>query len=449
VSGRRTTPSPEKPQSSPPSPGRPGSARNAIAACSALCLAAALCSACGKKGPPLPPLVKVPVPPPEFFAERRGNTVDLRFVVPATNTDGSRPANVAAAEVYAITASPAPAPPQYTDAQLLKYGTRVATVPVKAPRNPDLTADPDEPADEVESPEGSGLDQGATARVSEPLTAATLAPVTVPRDPRAPPQPGQPPPPAATDTGPLLGPSPLPVSRTYAVVGVSTRGRHGPVSKRVVVPLVPPPPPPAAPEVAYTDTAITITWPPIGVPVAPEKTDGDVLPSRPIGTTAPEIAYLVYDVTDPDAATKLTVTPLSDATYEDKRIAWGVKRCYAVRAAETVAGTLIEGDASPATCETLVDTFAPAAPKGLAAIPSDGAINLIWEPNGESDLVGYVVLRARAPSEALEPIMQSPIQETSFRDAVQPGVTFVYAVKAVDRAGNESPASAHVTETAR
>ena len=59
--------------------------------------------ACGKKGPPLPPLVKLPVAPPEIVAQRRGNTVDLQFVVPSTNTDGSRPANVASAEVYAIT----------------------------------------------------------------------------------------------------------------------------------------------------------------------------------------------------------------------------------------------------------------------------------------------------------------------------------------------------------
>ena len=32
---------------------------------------AALAGACGKKGPPLPPLVKLPVAPTEFVAERR------------------------------------------------------------------------------------------------------------------------------------------------------------------------------------------------------------------------------------------------------------------------------------------------------------------------------------------------------------------------------------------
>ena len=58
---------------------------------------------CGKKGAPLPPLVKLPVAPENVVAERRGDVVDLQFTVPATNTDGTRPANVSRAEAYAVT----------------------------------------------------------------------------------------------------------------------------------------------------------------------------------------------------------------------------------------------------------------------------------------------------------------------------------------------------------
>src|SRR5205085_2210145 len=129
-------------------------------------------------------------------------------------------------------------------------------------------------------------------------------------------------------------------------------------------------------------------------------------------------------VSDPESPARLTSLPVAEPKYEDKRMAWGEQRCYAVRAAARVAGTFIESEPSPPHCETLADTFPPAAPKGLTAIPSDGAINLIWEPNGESDLSGYLVMRARAPSGTLEPITPAPIQETSFRDGVQPGVTF-------------------------
>ena len=73
-----------------------------------------------------------------------------------------------------------------------------------------------------------------------------------------------------------------------------------------------------------------------------------MLPSRIIGRPRTEITYTVYDVSDPDNAVKLTATPVADAKYEDKRIEWGAKRCYAVRAAERVAGAIIESDASPA-----------------------------------------------------------------------------------------------------
>jgi hypothetical protein len=134
---------------------------SAIFACSAVFSTVS----CGKSGPPLPPLVKLPVAPVDLVAARQGNSVDVSFTIPASNTDGTRPANVASADVYAITA-PVTVPP-LSDANLLKYGTKVGTIEVKAPRDPNLTADADDPSDEVDPPEGPGLDQGGVARVKE------------------------------------------------------------------------------------------------------------------------------------------------------------------------------------------------------------------------------------------------------------------------------------------
>ena len=89
------------------------------------------------------------------------------------------------AEVYAITA---PLTVHAADgravAEARHQGRRASRV--KAPRNPNLTADADDPSDEVEAPEGPGLDQGAPARLEEPLTAEMLTPVEVPDDPKAP-----------------------------------------------------------------------------------------------------------------------------------------------------------------------------------------------------------------------------------------------------------------------
>ena len=174
-----------------------------------------------------------------------------------------------------------------------------------------------------------------------------------------------------------------------------------------------------------------------------------MLPARPVDAPRPAITYNVYDATNPDAPVKLTTAPLEVSTYSDKRIVWGENRCYAVVAAETIAGATIESLPTSVACAVLVDTFPPAPPKELKAISSEGAINLIWEPSPEKDLAGYIVLRGVEPAETLQPITAEPIVEPSFRDAVLSGIAYVYAVRAVDRAGNTSGPSTRVVETAR
>jgi hypothetical protein len=394
---------------------------------------------CGKKGPPLPPLVKLPVPAADLTAERHGDTVDVQFSVPVVNTDGTRPANVERVDVFAVTA-----PPTVTDDQLWKQGTRVGSVRVKAPRNPDQTIDPDEPFDEMEAPEGPGLDQGAAARVSERLTAQARRPVDLKKDATLARQ--RPPPPDDTPR-PLLGPPPFDMARTYAIVGISTRGRRGPFSKRVTVPILDPPATLASPGVDYDEEAITITW----IPLAPSGSAPDVLPSTPMGAAQPTVAYNVYDVSGgtPPITSRLTKTPVAEPRYVDTRIAWGERRCYTVRAVLTVGPSSLEGDEAEPRCVTPVDRFPPAAPKGLNAVPSEGAISLIWEPNAESDLRGYIVLRTVAPGDTLQPITPAPISQTTFRDVVEAGVRYVYAVRAVDAAGNLSAPSERIEETAR
>ena len=76
-------------------------------------------SACGRKGPPLPPLLKQPSAPAEMKAERHGGVVDIQFVVPAANTDGTRPANVSRIDVYGMTATQA-----LNEADIVKFGTK-------------------------------------------------------------------------------------------------------------------------------------------------------------------------------------------------------------------------------------------------------------------------------------------------------------------------------------
>jgi hypothetical protein len=309
---------------------------------------------------------------------------------------------------------------------------------VKAPRDPNSTVDPDEPDDEVDPPEGKGLDQGARARVSEELSEQALVPVHPVKQAKAKNADRE----QLRTDGPLLPAPLLPASRTYVGVGISTRGRKGPMSKRVSVPLVPPPPPPSEPKVTYDETTITVTW----APIADASTDGagdNVLPSTPLGVIRPALAYNVYEGT-----AKLTKAPLPQPLFADSRLTWGEKRCYVVRTVEKLDNAMIESAASPEKCETPTDTFAPAVPKALQAVASVGAVTLIWEPNTERDLAGYIVMRGASEGD-LQPMMQSPITATTFKDDLVPGTRHVYAVRAVDKAGNMSAPSNRVEETAR
>lgn len=389
--------------------------KRSLVSISALALMATAPMACGKKGPPLPPFARVPAAPAEIAAERRGHTVDVRFAVPGANMDGSRPANVQRVEIYALNG-----PKVATEVEVLKSGTRVGTIDVKAPRDPNETVDVDEPDSDMQPPEGPGLDQGATARVRDLLSDAALS--------------GE-----AT-------------TRTYVGVGITTRGRRGPVSKATAVPLGPAPDAPAQPSLSYDETTIALSWTPLDPPPAAE------------GGEAPTLAYHVYDVSPapPSSTTarggenpgggqppRLTDTALAQPTYTDTRITWDAQRCYVVRSVRTYGDLVVEGDPSEPRCATLKDTFPPAPPTGVTAVASEGSINLIWTPNNEGDLAGYRVLRATLPSGELTLITPATITESSFADAVKAGARYAYAVHAVDSAGNASAPSDRVEETAR
>jgi hypothetical protein len=387
--------------------------------------------ACGQKGPPLPPLVLTPAPP-VISVDRRGSTIEVGFTVPSANADGSRPANLARIDIYAING----AATALTDLEMMKWGTRVATVPVKSPRNPNDTVEAGESVEVLEPPEGKGLDQGAASNVAEQITASLLKPNDAGGRGS---QSG-----ALARAVPLLGPSDAASVRTYVGVGVDKRGRPGVFSKRVMVPLAPAPPRPSQPSITYSETKVTVRWSP---PSSAEPgTKKGLLPSTSFGSSRAAVAYNVYDSA---TGVRLTSAPVEALEYEDSRIEWGATRCYAVRAVEVVGGSTLESEAGEPRCEKLVDTFAPAAPKGLSAIATDGAINLIWEPNAETDLDGYQVLRGRLPDARMGPVTPTPISDTSFLDNVPPGVRFVYAVVAVDRAGNRSAPSNRVEESAR
>jgi hypothetical protein len=128
----------------------------------------------------------------------------------------------------------------------------------------------------------------------------------------------------------------------------------------------------------------------------------------------------------------------------------------------SLAGHALEvrSELSAPVAVAMFDTFPPAIPTGLEAVPggatpSDRSIDLSWTPNTDADLAGYSVYRQEVtsagqvagPTTRLNP---SPIAGPAYRDQTAiPGHRYAYRVTAVDATGNESAPSADVQETLR
>jgi len=375
-------------------------------------------TACGKKGPPLPPLRYVPGPAVDITATRTGDEVRLQFVLPTRNVQGEGPLSLDRVEIYAVTvAASSPNPP---NRDLLTNTYLVGTLEVKPPASEGDTPPADPAADTRPA-------AGEKAVFVEALDEAKRSPQITTPAPAIPE--------AVTAAAAAAAAAPPVTRRIYVARGVTRGGRPGQPSARVELPLVALPVPPAGVQATVTETALTLAW------IAP-------VPDLPAAAAVP----WRFNVYAAGSTTPLNEAPLSTTTFERAGVTFGEEECFLVRTAIVSGNATLESEPSDPVCVTPVDTFPPAAPRGLAAVGVAGAVNLIWEAGTDADLGGYLVLRGEAPGDTLQPITASPIRETTYRDTtVVPGVRYVYAVVAVDtaRPPNRSPESNRVEESAR
>ena len=424
----------------------------------ALGLLVALAAAgCGKKGPPLAPFVRIPAGVEKIAASRLGNDVYVTLTVPTTNLDPSLPIDIARIDVYGYTGRVAPTPARWPE-----LGTVVASIPVVPPPvDADNRPLPQLPTDE-------GAIAGAPVTIVDQLTADDLVQGPLPIvDPRV----------AALTTVPEAA-TPAALKRFYIAIGFSQRGRPGPSGAQTELALTNVPDPPAGLRADYTPASVSLTWEPSGglvgflldraLPAEPLPYDS----AQPIAPATPAVdasvpagptTYSVYRQLAPDPLLlppaespvwsvpppiALNPAPLAVTSLSDP-LEGGQARCYTVRAQR---GSVMSA-ATPPLCVTPVDVFPPAAPAGLAAVPSEGGISLIWEPSTELDVGGYLVLRREAGDATLRQLTDQPIAEARYRDAdVKAGTRYIYLVAAVDTRvplPNISALSAPVEETAR
>jgi hypothetical protein len=434
-----------------------GSRRVVGSSLAALCIASV---ACGKKGPPLPPIVHIPSAVEKVEARRRGDDVSVTVTVPSKNVDGTMPVDVARIEVYAYTGTTAPPASRF-----LEVGTLVGSIVVPEQK-------PDAPPDAAPPP-GTPV-PGGPATIVESLTPEALVAKPIPvapttkRDPR--------PLPAATAPGPAAETGPL--RRFYYALAFSPRGRPGPPGSLGELRLTSLPPAPTALKATVVADAVRLEWEPSGgligflleraLPPEPSPLDDplpDSLSSSASAATLPgPTRYNVYrelapvaEKTTPSQVEPLLVNgaPIDTLTFMDPLTSLdGRRRCYVVRAVRGDGTQTVEGIPSePPACVDSLDDFPPEAPAGLSSTIRDGEIELMWEPNAEPDIAGYLVLRGEAGDATLTPVTDTVVTETRFTDrTVKPGVRYVYAVQAIDSRlprPNVSLESARVEETAR
>lgn len=133
-------------------------------------------------------------------------------------------------------------------------------------------------------------------------------------------------------------------------------------------------------------------------------------------------------------------TPLGRAEkpeWTDKTAEFGKPYSYLVMALATAGKGEAQSELSQEAAITPVDTFPPATPTGLTAVPSTSSIELVWERNTEPTLAGYRVYRASG-SGPLEKIAETSIASYSDHQ-IEAGKSYRYAVTAVKKNGKESP----------
>jgi hypothetical protein len=388
---------------------------------------------CASPGPPHPPSLNLPQLVKDLSAGRVGDEVNLHWTTPSKTTDGLDIKGPITAEICRLAppAPPTPAPPTPACTPvtrlLVQPGPSQASETLPRP----LTLDPVALLTyRVQLFNRRGHSAGLSP---EAFAAAGAAPPPIAQLRATP-----------IRDGAMLEWQPQSLSASIQL----DRLLDG-----AVLPSKQPPPPKAVTKPVKSKTKAKQKTKPKPEPKPTSaKPSFDNSPSAP-----PEVKLLASkDSSGPGGTIDRTAERGQTYHYTAQRIR------TVVLPGNTPAGHTLELRSTVSSPVTLLlrDTFPPAPPTGLAAIPSGlisggRSIDLSWEPNTDSDLAGYSVYRQQvsstgAPAGPFTRLTSTPVIGPSFRDqTAAPGQRYAYRVTAVDSSGNESAPSADVQEILR
>jgi fibronectin type 3 domain-containing protein len=208
----------------------------------------------------------------------------------------------------------------------------------------------------------------------------------------------------------------------YAIIAVE-EGIAAPMTPVVTATTLPLPNPPSNVAATATPATIALTW--------QENLQPNGLP---IGY------YQIYQGTTPGNLAK--VASATGAKYTATSLTANTAYYFEVVAVDTGHGASTPSDQFAVTTPAL-----PGAPAGLAAAPtSTTQVALTWSANlspGGMPLTGYYIFRGTAPSSLLQVASAAGTAYTDY--SLTSGVTYYYAVEALDQCGDVSPMSAVVS----
>ena len=384
---------------------------------------------CAAMGPPRPPSLKLPRPPTDLRAARKGDKVALTWTVPALTTDHQGVRSLGATRIC-----------RGSEPVLKECGTAVGEAsPAASAASVPVT----ERASRL--PHGTGSKSNGGQKVAASYTDNLFSRSVRPE---------------------VLG------FASYAIEVLNANGRGAGLSNSVRVPLAQTLPAPADFGAQVTGQGVVLSW--TAAPgdsvssqalVTPQNRAGESpAPTQASAPTRPVVSYVyrVYRRTEGSKANFVGEVPVPDEgnlALTDASIEWEQTYYYHVEAVTVVSGDVaaehkkieIEGDDSAEVKVFAHDVFPPAVPAELQAVFSgpgqSPAIDLVWAPVTDMDLAGYNVYRHEAGGAAVK-VNGELVKTPAYRDAnVAAGKKYLYSVAAVDVRGNESARSEEAGET--
>lgn len=228
----------------------------------------------------------------------------------------------------------------------------------------------------------------------------------------------------------------------YAIRFVNSSGQKAAFSNFLVIePAAKIAEAPQALEAVVSETAIVLGW------SAPQANiDG----SKPVNL----IGYNLYrSESAQETAALLNQTPIGGTRFSDKSFKFDKKYFYFVRAVSLGGGgEPVESRESNVADVSPRDVFAPGAPTAITVAAAPNNLSLFFAANPENDVAGYRIYRStdkKIPLTEWQNLTVELLKTNTFQDVrVETGKTYYYYLVAVDEAGNVSPPSEIVSETA-